>query len=244
MGYVEYAKKLTDLLGLDFPPLGAKFLKPNEPIPEGFNPTTRKISFCQAVMEASWDKPLVIKPEEIACGPGPATFGAAIKEKVLRGEAHHALGLYETPEAAVKAIFSNYRFPFGAVANILVAPIEKFPIQFDSAILRLKPEQAMWIFAAKSYRQGAHSNVTIAPAQCVCSYAAVASFLKNDLTLGLGCYGSRIATDLKLEEMVVGIPESMIATIIEGLEKLKKPMDDVRAKKIFYTSYPEKAPTV
>ncbi len=242
INYAEYAKKLTDLLGLEFPPLGAKFLRTNEPVPEGFNPPSKKIRFCQAVMEASWGKSLVIKPEEIACGPGPATFGAPIKEKVIRGEVHHALGLYETPEVAAKAILSNYRFPFGAVANILVAPIEKFPIQFDSALLRLKPEQAMWIFAAKSYHQVAHTTVIIAPDQSICSYAAVASFLKNDLTLGLGCYGSRTGTDLKLEEMVVGIPESMIATIIEALEKLKKPMEDVRSKKVFYASYPEKTP--
>ena len=240
MDYAEYAKKLTDLLGLELPPIAVKFLKPSESVPEGFNPPNRRIRFCQAVMEASWGKSLVIPPTEIACGPGPGAFGAPIKEKVLRGEVHYALGLYSSPEAAAKSISANCRLPAGSVSNILVAPLERFSIPVDSAILRLNPEQAMWICLTRSYQEGKRLIVEIPTEQCVCSSMAVAPYAKDEIGIGLGCYGSRTFTDIKPGEMMIGIPGSMIAITVGTLEKVKKPLEDSRAKKGFYEFYPEK----
>jgi uncharacterized protein (DUF169 family) len=231
---------LTDLLVLESPPIAVKFLKVGESAPEGFNPPNRKIRFCQAVMEASWGKSLVISPNDIACGPGPGAFGAPVKEKVLRGEVHYALGLYGSPEAAARSITANCRLPAGSVSNILVAPLDRFSIPVDTAILRLIPEQAMWICLTHSYQKGKRLIVEIPTEQCVCSSMAVTPYAKDEIGIGLGCYGSRTFTDISPEEIMIGIPGSMIAITVETLEKMKKPLEDSRTKKGFYEFYPEK----
>lgn len=243
MDYAEYAKKLTDLLSLELPPIAVKFLRIGESIPEGFNPPNRKIRFCQAVMEASWGKSLTISPIDIACGPGPGAFGVPIREKVLRGEVHYALGLYSSPDAAARSISANCRLPPGSVLNILVAPLDRFSIPIDTTILILNPEQAMWICLTRSYQEGKRLIVEIPSEQCVCSSMAVAPYAKDEIGIGLGCYGSRTFTDIKPGEMMIGIPGSTIATTVETLEKMKKPLGDSRSKKGFCEFYPEKKST-
>ncbi|MEM3883304.1 MAG: DUF169 domain-containing protein, partial [Candidatus Methanomethyliaceae archaeon] len=145
MDYREIAKKLRDLLDLDKPPVAVKFLKPGESVPEGFQVPSKKVRFCQAVMEATWGRAIAAIPTELACGPGPGSFGAPVKERVLKGEVHHSLGLFEKPEAAIKCLGANTKMMPGAVSYVLVAPLELGLIDPDTVLLRVLPEQAMWI---------------------------------------------------------------------------------------------------
>ena len=94
---------------MENPPLAIKFLKPGEANPEGFDIPARKMRFCQAVMEASWGKFLVLKPSEMACGPGPASFGEPMREKVARGETLQAIGLFGSTDAAAKCLANGQR---------------------------------------------------------------------------------------------------------------------------------------
>lgn len=240
MEYAEAVAKLAALLGIEKPPVGVKFLKPGEQIPEGFSIPEKRLRFCQAVMEAGNGKALAVSPAELACGPGPASFGAQVKEKVFRGEVHHALGLFGKPEAAAKCLSANTKMMPGAVSNVLVAPLGRGLFEPDVAILRVKPEQAMWICQTWTYPEGEHLKIDLQTEASVCSGVAVSSYLKNEIQIGLGCYGSRSSTDLSAEEMLVGIPGSMLSQTIEILEKLAKPIADSRSKRIYFEAYPER----
>lgn len=243
MDYAEYAKRLTEALGLENPPIAVKFLKPGEVVPPPFEAPARKMRFCQAVMEATWGKSLAITPSEMACGPGPASFGEPMKEKVASGEAQKALGLFATNEAAARCLSANIKIPAGTpgtAGKVLVGSLDKFSLQADAVILRLNPEQTMWICHSRSYPEGKHLVFELQTEANFCSGLAVSTFLRDEIQIGLGCYGSRNGTNMKPEEMLVGIPAGLLATTVEVLEKLKTPMTISREKRVYHEMYPEK----
>ncbi|MBC7113017.1 MAG: DUF169 domain-containing protein [Candidatus Methanomethyliales bacterium] len=240
MDYGEISKRLERSLELEKPPLAVKFLKPGDTVPEGFEVPAKRIRFCQAVMEATWGKALAVSPTEMACGPGPGSFGAPVKERVLKGEVHHSLGLFENPEAAIRSLGANTKMMPGAVAYVLVAPLNRGLIDPDTVILRVLPEQAMWLCHTWGYKEGNHLKIDLQTEASVCSGVAVSSYLKNELQIGLGCYGSRSATDFGRNEMMVGIPGSALQRVVEILERLSRPMLDSRSKRIYLEAYPEK----
>ncbi len=236
----EISRKLSDTLGVEKPPVAVKFLRPGETVPEGFSSPQKRMRFCQAVMEATWGKSLAIQPTEMACGPGPGSFGAPVKDKVFRGEVHHALGLFEKPEAAAKCLSANTKMMPGSVSHVLVAPLEYGLMEPDVVILNVNPEQAMWLCQTWTYPEGHHLKIDLQTEACVCSGIAVSTYLKNEIQIGLGCYGSRSSTDIGPCEMFVGIPGKLLERTVESLIKLSKPLSDSRSKRIFNEAYPEK----
>ncbi len=240
MECTDLSNKLTDLLGLESKPVAVKFLKPGENAPEGFNLPSRRMRFCQAVMEAGWGKSLVILPNEMACGPGPGSFGGAVKEKVSRGDVHHAFGLFDNADAAARCLNSNVKMMPGSVSSVLVTPLAGCRITPDTIIVRLNAEQAMWICQSRSFPEGKHLTFEIQTEASVCSAMAVGPYVKNEVQLGLGCYGSRSNTDLKSKEVLIGIPGTLLEQVVASLEKMKKPIADAKIKRGFFEAYPEK----
>ncbi len=241
MDCADLSRKLTEILGLDAKPVAVKFLKPGEPIPDGFAMPSRRMRFCQAVMEASWGRSLAVIPDEMACGPGPGSFGGAVKEKVSRGEVHHAFGLFESADAAARSLNANAKMMPGSVASVMVGPLSECRMEPDTVIARMNAEQAMWLCQSRSFPEGRHLTFEVQTEACVCSGMSVAPYVKNELQLGLGCYGSRSNTDLKPNEVLMGIPANILERVVAALEKLAKPIADAKVKKGFFQTYPEKA---
>lgn len=242
MSNLDMVKRLTDVLGLSTPPAGVKILRPGEVPPPEFGPPGRKMRFCQAIMEAGWGRMNNILPTDVSCGPGPGYFGAPMGEKVVRGESHVALGLFGKAEATRRNIGANARFAAGSVTNILVGPVEKFAVQPDTIVVTANAEQAMWILQSRAYAEGRHSTFDIQTEGSFCSGVAIASIVRNEVQLGFGCFGSRSNTAMGVNDIEVGIPASILAEVVETLEKLKGPIAGAKAKKGYYAAYPEKQP--
>lgn len=240
MDCADLSKKIAETLGLDVKPVAVKFLKPGEAIPEGFALPSRRMRFCQAVMEAGWGRALAILPNEMACGPGPGSFGGLVKEKVSKGEVHRAFGLFESDDAAAKCLGSNTKMMPGSVSAVLVAPLSECRMEPDTVIARVNAEQAMWLCHSRSFHEGKHLTFDVQTEACLCSGMAVAPYLKNEVQLGFGCYGSRSNTDLSANEILVGIPGSLLERVVAALERLGKPIGEAKEKKGFHQSYPEK----
>jgi len=240
MDCADLSKRLTETLDLDTKPVAVKFIKPSEPVPNGFAIPSRRMRFCQAVMEAGWGRSLAILPNEMACGPGPGSFGGAVKEKVSKGEVHRALGLFDSEEAAARCHGANVKMMPGSVSAVLVTPLSGCTISPDTVIVRANAEQAMWLCHSRAFSDGRHLTLDIQTEACVCSGIAVSTYVKNEVQLGFGCYGSRSSTDLEPNEMLVGIPGSMLEMVVASIERLRKPMAEAKSKKGFYQSYPEK----
>lgn len=242
MSYLELTRRLTDVLGLQSPPVGVKIQRPNEAAPAEFVPSGRKMRICQAVMEAGWGKTNSINPTDISCGPGPGYFGAPMGEKVVSGDAHVGLGLFSKAEAARRNFGANIRLSAGSVQAVLVGPASKFTVDPDTTVIKANAEQALWIIHSRSYSEGRHMVFEIQTESCFCSGVSLASIVKNEVQIGFGCYGSRNNTDMGINEIVIGIPTPILQEVVETLEKLKDVMARAKAKKGFYVQYPDRQP--
>jgi len=242
MSNIEYAKRLKEGLTLETPPVAVKFLRAEETPPEGFPVPAKKMRFCQAIMEAGWGKTQTIIPADLACGPGPGYFGLPMKEKVAKGEVHQATGLFETAGAASRSLAGNVKMMSGTAASVMVGPLDKFPVQPDTVVLKTNAEQAMWIVHSRSYSEGKHLMLEVQTEGSFCSGVSVAAHVKGEIQIGFGCFGSRSFTNMGPNEMLVGIPFSLLPKVVDTLEKLKKPIEAERGKKGFYESYPEMKP--
>ena len=227
----DYSKKLTSLLGLDFPVLGVRFQKPGETEP-GDWPSEKKLRFCQSLMLARKGGMVKLTADNITCPAAAASFGfKPLPEKLKNGEMMFAMGLFNNPAAAAKTISLMPRLEQGRFSAVLIAPLEKFETLPDVAIIEAEPEKLMWVALADISETGGRHTTETGVFQATCVDAAVVPFVKQKVNFCLGCYGCRDATDITQNETVIGLPASSLDRIIIALEKLsEKAMPRSRSK--------------
>jgi uncharacterized protein (DUF169 family) len=231
---IDYSVKLANLLGLDFPVLGVKFLRPGETEP-GDWPSEKKLRFCQALMFARKEERVKLTADNITCPASASAFGLKpLPEKLQNGEMMFTMGLFGSPEAAAKTIALMPRLEQGRFSAVLIAPLEKFETLPDVVVIEAEPEKLMWVGLADIFDNGGRHSIETGVFQATCVDATVVPFVKQKLNFCLGCYGCRDATDITQNETVLGLPASSLERIVDALEKLaQKAMPRSRSKAAF-----------
>lgn len=234
MNPVDYSVKLANLLGLDLPVLGVKFLKPEDTEPGDWQ-SEKKLRFCQSLMIARKGGMVKLTAENITCPASASAFGLKpLPEKLQNGEMMSTMGLFGSPEAAAKTIALMPRLEQGRFSAVLIAPLEKFETLPDVVVIEAEPEKLMWVGLADIFDNGGRHSIETGVFQATCVDATVVPFVKQKLNFCLGCYGCRDATDITQNETVLGLPASTLERIVDALEKLaQKAMPRSRSKAAF-----------
>ena len=216
------SKKIVDILGLQSEPVAVTLIKKGEKLPEGYSEPDKPIRHCQSIMRARKGEMLVVTEEKEACPVGASSLGIVpLPEKVKAGEFHYNLGLYETPQAAAKMIEKRTALPEGSIQAVAVSPLSKAKLKPDVVIVTGTPEQVYWIIpAATTFSVGGRVTVDIATAQASCVDSTIIPLVTGNVNISLGCFGCRKSTDIKPEEMLVGIPMGRIPDMVKALEKM------------------------
>ena len=216
----QCSTKLVNLLGLDFPPLGVKFVQVGGH--QGLSwPAERKLRFCQALMLARKGGKVRLTAENITCPASAAAFGfKPLAEKLANGEMMFTMGLFGNPLAAAETSRLMPRLEQGRYSAVLVAPLDQFEEVPDVVVVEGMPERLMWVALADIYDAGGRHTVETGVFQATCVDGAVVPFLKQKVNFCLGCYGCRDATDLGVSETVLGFPSASLERIVAALEKL------------------------
>lgn len=221
MEYYNYSRSLKYFLDLYRQPVAIRFLTEEERVPAGFN-SELKLTFCQFVMLAQSGDHLMATADNVACANGAAALGLRpLPEKIRRGEMQTQLNVYGNLEAAAHVAAHTPRLPLGNFDRILLSPLESAPFEPHIVIIQGPPACLMWVVVADNYDHGERYSFSTAVSQGVCVDTTVVPFLTGKMNLSIGCYGSRGATDQKAEEILLGIPFSRLARIIELLPELK-----------------------
>ena len=234
MKLVDYSVKLANLLGLDFPVLGVKFVESGAELSEEW-PSDKKLRFCQALMLARKGEMVKLTANNITCPASAAAFGLKpLPEKLKNGEMMFTMGLFNNPAAAAKTIALMPRLEQGRFSAVLIAPLEKFETPPDVVVIEAEPEKLMWVALADISETGGRHTLETGVFQATCVDAAVVPFIKQKLNFCLGCYGCRDATDITQNETVLGVPVASLGRILDALEKLsQKAMPRSRSKAAF-----------
>ncbi|MBX5327550.1 MAG: DUF169 domain-containing protein [Candidatus Bathyarchaeia archaeon] len=99
----QTASSLKEILNLKWSPIAVKIVK-EDTNPENIpTPSTKKLRYCQLLMEAKKGKSATLTKENIACPAAAAALGLLpLPEKISSGEMLKALGLFDAKEARAR----------------------------------------------------------------------------------------------------------------------------------------------
>ncbi len=222
MDYAEMSKKLVDILGLQNEPVAVTIIKKGEKLPEGYTEPEKPIRHCQSLMRAKKGEMLIVTEAKEACPVGASALGIVpLPEKVKSGEFHFNLGLFESSQAASKMIEERTALPEGSIQAVAVSPLSKAKVTPDVVVITGTPEQVYWLIpAATTFSIGGRITVDMATAQASCVDSTIIPYVAGRINFSLGCFGCRRSTDIKPEEMLVGIPMKKLPEIVRALEKM------------------------
>jgi len=221
MKFEELSKKLKTTLKLEDSPVGVKLIKVGEGLPE-IAERAKPIAYCVSIAYARKGESILLGKDKHGCLFGAANLGLiSVPEKIASGETHAGAGLLSSPAAASKTVGEIPRIDAQTIQATLVFPLEKAPVEPQVIVLHLKPDQAMWVALALNYSRGGRVSCSFAGLGGTCGDATVIPYLKNSPNFTTGDFGGR--TLRAPEEMIVGIPVSLLEEVVNNLEKLRCP---------------------
>ena len=221
MKFEELSKKLKTTLELEDSPVGVKLIKVGEELPQ-IAERGEPIPYCASIARARKGESVLLGKDKHGCPLGAANLGLInVPEKMASGEAHASAGLLSSPAAASKTVSEIPRIAAETIQATLVFPLEKAPLEPEVVILHVKPDQALWVALALNYTRGGRISSSFAGIGGTCGDATVIPYLRSIPNFTTGDFGGR--TRRAPEEMIVGIPVSLLEEVVNNLEKLGCP---------------------
>ena len=215
----EYGKRFKDLLKLRHEPVAVRVIRENEkyniPLAE------KQLSHCQAVDAAKTGKVFMMSADLHGCNVGASALGIVeTPEKVGSGEFHFMIGAHKTQAATEKMISERTVMPSKTVGT-LYAPLSKADFEPDVVIIEDIPERVYWFMAMSTFEKGGRATFSTAPFQAMCVDAFTVPMKTKQPNISIGCFGCRKRTDIKPDEMIIGVPYEMVPKMNKILDTYK-----------------------
>ena len=222
MKFEELSQKLQKTLELADFPVGVKLIKVTEEASGGIAESAKAMPYCASIAIARRGGSTLLRKDKHGCPLGAAILGLTpVPLNISSGEAHSSQGLFGSAAAASRTISEIPKIAPETIRNTLVFPLEKAPVEPEVVILYLKPGQAVWIALALNYNKGGRLSSSFSGVGCTCGDATVIPYMKNTPNFVIGDFGGRMRKGP--EEMIVGLPISLLEELVSNLEKLGCP---------------------
>ena len=217
----DAAKAFKEILELRYEPVAVKLVKENEEFPKGYSIPEKQMSYCQSVMQARHGKAFMMPPDAHVCNVGASSLGMMPKpEKVASGEFHFGMGMHESVGAVKKMIDEGATVPFKTKGTV-VCPLKDANFEPDVVIFVDIPERIYWFEPLHTAGKGGRVTYVTAPFQAACVDITATPLKTKEPNISIGCFGCRKRTDLKPDEMVIGIPGELIPKMVKTLIRYK-----------------------
>ncbi len=206
-------------LGLEHSPIAISFS--TEP-PKGLGEMKGAMRLCQMLDKVRLDgESFYTTSRNHQCDGGATSCGLRERnERSKTGEfLFKELGLFGSKGAARRFINSNPRIEFGTVNVISFSPLEKAEFEPDVVALACNAKQGMRIAEASAYETGDRATGLTGPP--ICSAIVAAPYLTGEVVYSLGDNGVRRFTEIRDDELFVGIPAERLPEILDNLGKMK-----------------------
>ncbi|MEA1961486.1 MAG: DUF169 domain-containing protein [Bacillota bacterium] len=237
----QHAELLKNVLSLKRDPVGVRFYKQGEKLPDEDYEKQKKMRYCQAVMAASEGKKVILSSENIACAAASAAFGfRSLHPKLASGEGHYNVGTFGTQEAAKKVMAEMPRLPLEEYAYVALAPLGEVDYEPHVVVIEAETERLMWLGLASMHDTGERLQFNTSVVQATCVDATVVPFVSKKVNATLGCTGCREASNIDFTEGVIGIPFGQLERVIANLSRLSEKVIPQNRSKLAYQRYKEK----
>ncbi|HIH44399.1 MAG TPA: protein clustered with O-phosphoseryl-tRNA(Cys) synthetase [Candidatus Methanoperedenaceae archaeon] len=175
-------------------------------------PTTDAL-FCELVQRARYGESFHISSQ--GCPVGSYILG---KSDASPRDYYAASGRYRDKRAAGRAANVLPRLQ-RSYTSIRIFPYGDSP-EFLAVILFLRPAKAMLVVQALSFNDGRRVVCANGGTASVCGDCTAYPIETHRAGISVGCRGSRKHSGYGDEEMVVGVPHTLVEKIESGLERL------------------------
>ena len=214
----EYIRPLTF-------PLAIKMLKSEAEIPEKtrrpFQQMKKKVAICQGIgMARKLGWTVAMGKEDMQCSLGAAPFGF-FKERDFWAEGNLAAGMFTaSPEVGKKEEDLVDRFEYGEYSHMLVAPLNRMPLDPDLIMVYGNPAQVMRLIQGALYNEGgAVQSSSMGRLGCAATITVMKTGQCRYLVPG---NGDRIFGMTQDWEMTFMMPAAKVDTVLDGLAKTHK----------------------
>lgn len=214
-----FADKIKTVIGLRYEPVAVKLLKEGEEVPAGYNRPEKQLSHCQAMFAAKNGSSMYLSLEDQACHVGASALGMMeTPEKVTTGQFHAGVGMHDSAESAAKMVAERMIVPFKVVGEV-VCPLKDADFVPDIVDIVDIPEKVYWIVPLETAAEGGRVQFSTSPFQCCCEDVGAVPVCTGKPNISIGCFGCRKKTDMKADEMAIGIPYARIPEYVSHLDR-------------------------
>ncbi len=223
--YASIQKKLTDVLGLRFPPVAVSLIRRACDVPQGVVELDKPMFYCAMVKHAMLGNVFFARDSAQACRRGAAALGMTkIPDDERTGEFYTNKSSFASPRAATRAVEQSPGLEPGSVYATLMSPLEKTPVDPDVVIIEALPRRALEIVHASLFERGGWIESIISAPRQVCAALTVRPYL-GDLNVSFACESARMAakpTGLEYADdgVLIGIPGEQIGEIAGNIDKI------------------------
>jgi uncharacterized protein (DUF169 family) len=217
----EASRTFKEILELRSEPVAVKLVKENEEFPSGYPVPEKQLSYCQSVMQARHGSRFMMPPDAHMCNVGASFIGMMpVPAKVATGEFHFTQGLHESV-GAVKQMIDEAAMVSFKTKGTVVCPLKDANFDPDVVIFVDIPERIYWFEPLYSAEKGGRVTYTTAPFQAACVDVTATPVKTGRPNISIGCLGCRKKTDLKPDEMIIGVPGKLIPDMVKTLKRYK-----------------------
>jgi uncharacterized protein (DUF169 family) len=188
-------------------PVGVKFIN-------DIQAPANQTLFCELIQRARYGESVSFS--EQGCPIGAYVLGRNVSRPT---DYYFSSGRYKNRSSAARAAGSLPQLSTHYTSIELFA-LKESSIDVDVVLLFITPAKAMRFIQALSYHNGLPVDFTTGGIASVCGDCTAVPANTGQLCISFGCKGSRKHSRYADEEVIVGIPHSLLYSIQEGLKAI------------------------
>jgi uncharacterized protein (DUF169 family) len=204
---------MRDFLHLEGSLVGVKVLKTLNDLPSGVNEIDVPRRHCEMIQKARLEGSVFYAPlSKQQCKVGATALGMMEPNEELRKnqleEQFRTKRRFRTEEALWTYVESTPTLPHRGIA-VMYGSLGSIPAEPDSVVVVCSPVQAMRLVQAYQHTAGRRATASVGALFSLCADAVASPILTGDLSIALGCGGSRKHAAMKESELALGFPYSI-----------------------------------
>ncbi|MDR1015154.1 MAG: DUF169 domain-containing protein [Coriobacteriales bacterium] len=218
--YREWAGVLKEVLGLRWSPVAVSLIPAGDPLPDVPVPSER-LRYCQSLMAARRGRSLMMPANRHACPDGTAILGLTdLPPKLASGELYKLFRKLDSVEAARTMVRERPHLEPRTIDATVVAPLAEAACTPQVVAVIAQPEQVMWLCMSAAYYTGHRFDFHASGYNAQCVETTLIPYTSGEPNISFGCYGCRASSDVSDDLMFMGIPASLMPTVVRGLREL------------------------
>ena len=223
--WIEWGKKIREIVNPETFPVAVKILKDETGIPESAKRPLRDLKVpmapCQgSAMARRYGWTVAFGPEDVACAIAIHTYGW---ERLAddRGATGFLTRVnYARDENAAKQVLASWRtLDMGKDLAVVYSPLERTKIEPDVILIYVNPAQMMRLIHGATYHSGKPIQSSFSGRAGSCTDGIIGAYLDNEPKVVVPGNGDRVWATCQDHEMIMAIPAGRLGEVVEGLEK-------------------------